>query len=164
MKKNHEIRAQKVLLIDENGKSLGVKDIRIAMTLAKEAGLDLVEVGPNADPVVCKIIDYSKYVYEQKKKLKKKKAGKVKQLKEIRFSPVIEEHDLDIKVNKGLKFLEKGHNLRITIQRTRRQTQEQANEVMQKLLTKFANYSTIEPEPKKEGRRIIVTFKANGKK
>ena len=164
LNRNTYIRAKQVHLINENNENIGTVSIEKALRMADEANLDLVEVGPKAVPPVCKIMDYSKYVYEQKKKLRKNKAGKAKALKELRFSSIIADHDIDVKVKRGLEFLEKGHNLRITIFRKKRQTKEQSQEILNKLLTKFSDYSTIEAEPKNEGRRIIVTFKSNGKK
>jgi translation initiation factor IF-3 len=165
-RKNGEIRAKEVLLIDENGESLGVTSIEIAMSKAKEAQMDLVEVGSKATPPVCRIIDYSKYVYEQRKKQKQnKKAGKVKPMKEFKFSPVIEENDTNHRVKRAKEYLDKGHNVRLTMYRKGRQSQEQANSTFEEILTKFEGYSSIEPEPKKEGRKIFMTFKSdsNGK-
>ena len=164
LNRNTYIRASRVLLVDENNNMIGEVPIQVALEKAKNVDLDLVEVGPKSEPPVCKIMDYSKYVYEQKKKQRKNKAGRSKPLKELRFSSIIADHDLDVKVKRGLEFLSKGHNLRITIFRKKRQTKEQATKILNKLLTKFSDYSTIEPEPKKEGRRIIITFKSNGKK
>ena len=164
LNRNNYIRAKEILLINEENENIGVVPTQKALEMAQEAGLDLVEVGPKSQPPVCKIMDYSKYVYEQKKKLRKNKAGRAKALKELRFSAIIADHDLDVKVKRGLEFLSKGHNLRIMIFRKKRQTKEQATEILNKLLTKFQDYSTIEAEPKFEGRRIILTFKSNGAK
>lgn len=165
-RKNHQIRAKEVLLIDEKGESLGVVSIEVAQAKANDAEMDLVEVGSKATPPVCRIIDYSKYIYEQKKKQKQnKKAGKVKVMKEFKFSPVIEENDTNHRVKRAKEYLDKGHNVRLTMYRRGRQSQDQAVSTFEEILTKFEGYSTIEPEPKKEGRKIFMTFKSdsNGK-
>jgi translation initiation factor IF-3 len=158
---NEFIRSPKVLLIDEKGQSLGEITIESALEKAQKAGLDLVEVGATANPPVCKIMDYSKYVYEQKKKTRKSKT-KSKELKEFRFSPVIDVGDMNTRVRRALEFLEKDHPVRITVQKKGRQTYQQARQVFDEILTNFTEYSTIESEPKSEGNRITITFKKNG--
>ncbi len=162
-RKNLYIRAPEVLLITEKGENIGVKKTSEALRMANEKNLDLVEINPNSNPPVCKIIDYAKYIYDKKKKIKNNKATKTKDIKEFRFSPVIQEHDISVRVKRAKKYLEKGHNIKLTIFRKGRQTREQAKEVMSQLLTIFANYSTIEPEPKEEGRKLHITLKSNGK-
>lgn len=161
--KNYFIKAKEVRVIDADGTNLGVIKTEDAIIRAKNQGLDLVEISPNADPPVCRIIDFSKYLYEQKKKQKKAKSAQVKELKEFRFSPVIDEHDIEIRVKRAKEFLAKGHNVRLFIQRKGRQTDAQVNIVMTKLLTLFADYSTIETEPKVEGKKTFITFKPDGK-
>lgn len=164
--KNNWIRAKEVLLIDQDGEMLGNVTIQEALNKAKEAGLDLVEVGPNAKPPVCKIIDYSKYLYELKRKQRKsKKSGKVKSMKEFKFSPVIEEHDAEHRIKRAKEYLSKGHQVRLSMFRKGRQSKEQAEATFNEILTKFDGYSSIEPEPKSEGRKIFLTFKpsSNGK-
>lgn len=159
---NEWIRVPEVLVIDQNGNNLGRIDTNQARQLAQEAELDLVEVNPNSNPPVCRIMDYSKYVYEQNKKQRKNKAGKVKDLKEFRFSTVIDEGDKNTRVRRALEFLEKNHPVRITVQRKGRQTREQAMIVFNDILNNFTEYGTIETEPKIEGNRISITFKKNG--
>ncbi len=158
---NEWIRVPKVFLIDKDGKNVGEIDTNVAREMATEAGLDLVEVSPNARPPVCRIMDFSKYVYEQKKKLRKNKAGKVKDLKEFRFSPVIDIGDLNTRVRRAKEFLEKGHPVKITAQKRGRQPYEQMKEVFNEILTNFTEYSSIEPEPKSEFNSISITFKKN---
>lgn len=158
---NEWIRVPKVFLIDKEGKNIGETDTNLAREMAKVAGLDLVEVSPNAQPPVCRIMDFSKYVYEQKKKLRKNKAGKVKDLKEFRFSPVIDVGDLNTRVRRAKEFLEKGHPVKITAQKRGRQPYEQMKEVFNEILTNFTEYSSIEPEPKSEFNSISITFKKN---
>ncbi|GAB4157760.1 MAG: translation initiation factor IF-3 [Candidatus Dojkabacteria bacterium] len=163
-RRNHQIRATEVLLIDENGENVGVVSIQVALTRAHETGLDLIEVSANAQPPVCKIINYSKYIYTQNKKRREGKVkGKMKELKEFWFTPVIEQNDIDFKVKRAKEFLKKGHNVRITMRRKGRQTEEIANAKFDEILTLFEGYSTIEPEKKKEGRQIFITLKPDGK-
>ncbi len=156
-RKNHFIRTEEIQLITSQGENLGVKKTSEALRMAEDENLDLVEINPNQTPPICKIIDYSKYIYEKKKKQKKSKA---KDQKELRFSPVIEQHDIDVRIKKAEKFLNKGHNVKLTIFRKGRQTHEQAREVMNKLLDIFQEYSTIEDRPKQEGRKLYITIKA----
>ncbi len=159
---NEGIRIPEVLVIDQNGNNLGKLQTEEARRIARESELDLVEVGPNSTPPVCRIMDYSKYIYEQNKKLRKNKAGKAKDLKEFRFSPVIDTGDMNTRIRRALEFLEKDHPVRITVQKKGRQTYEQARSIFDQILTNFNEYSTIEPEPKSEGDRITITFKKNG--
>lgn len=159
---NEWIRVPDVLVIDQDGNNLGKVSTIEARRLASEAELDLVEVNPNSDPPVCRIMDYSKFVYEQNKKLRKNKAGKTKDLKEFRFSTVIDEGDKNTRIRRGIEFLEKDHPVRITVQRKGRQTHQQAMAVFNDILNNFSEYGSIEPEPKIEGNRISITFKKNG--
>jgi len=133
------------------------------MSKAKEKELDLIEVSPNADPPVVKIMDYAKYVYEQKKKQKTgAKSGKTKRMKMFRFKPYIAEHDINIRVRRAKDYIDKGHNVRLEMMRKGRQPKEQALEKFNEILTLFEGYSTIEPGPKHEGRKIFITIKADG--
>jgi translation initiation factor IF-3 len=160
---NERIRVPRVLVITEKGENIGEVSTYDAINMAREAELDLVEVSPNANPPVCRIMDFSKYIYEQKKKLRKNKTGKVKDLKEFKFSPVIDVGDLNTRVRRAKEFLEKGHPVKITIQKKGRQPYEQMKEVFSEILTNFNEYSTIEAEPKGTFNSISVTFKKNGK-
>ena len=159
---NQWIREPEVLVIDEKGENLGAMSTEKAITLAKEAGLDLVEVGPTVKPPVCRIMDFSKYLYEQKKKLRKNKASKAKDLKEFRFSPVIDTGDFNTRVRRAIEFLEKGHPVKITATKKGRQPYDKMKAVFDQILTNFTEYSSIEPEPKSEGNRVSITFKKNG--
>ncbi len=162
-KKNQFINASQIQLINSEGENLGIKKKEEAIKIAEEEGLDLIEINPNAKPPICKIMDYSKYLYDKKKKQKNSK-GKAKEQKELRFSPVIEQHDVDVRVKKTRKFLAKGHNVKLTIFRKGRQTLEQAKEVMDNLLEIFQEYNTIENSPRQEGRKLYITLKAEKKK
>ena len=161
--KNYYIRAPKVRVIDSDGTNLGVLETQVALQKARDQELDLVEISPNADPPVCRIIDFSKYLYEQKKKKKMAQKDHSKEMKEFKFSPVIDQHDVDIRINRANEFLAKGHNVRLTIEKKRRHTMDQVNKVMSQLLTYYADYSKIEAEPRTEGNKTFITIKADGK-
>lgn len=164
-RKNEWIKVPEVMLIDEKGESHGVVKTDKAREMAKKVGLDLVEVGATTKPPVCKIMDYSKYVYEQNKKKKAGGAkGRVKRMKEFKFTPNIEGHDIDTRVRRAKQYLDKGHQVRITMWRKGRQSMDQARETFKEILTLFDDYSTIEPAYKSEGRKIFITFKSDGKK
>lgn len=115
-RRNHNIRVEQVRLIDSDGTMLGVKPVAEAIALAKEQELDLVEISPNAEPPVCKILDYNKYVYEQEKKNKdaKKKQSKVT-LKELRIKSRIAAHDLEVKLHQIEEFLKKKNSVRFVV-------------------------------------------------
>jgi len=109
-------------LVDENGNPVGETEVVKAMEMAKETGLDLVEIGPNANPPVCKILDYGKFKYEQEKKLQKNKTkSHAGELKEIRFSVKTDEHDFNTKISRAKEFIEKGYKLRVTVKLTGRE-------------------------------------------
>lgn len=163
-RKNERIRVPEVMVVDDDEGKLGVMKTKDAIAKAKEQGLDLVEVAPKAKPPVCKIMDYSKYIYRQKKKQRKnKKKSKQKDMKEFKFSPVIDVGDINTRVRRATEYLEKGHPVRISMYRRGRQSREQAEKVFDDILTNFDEYSSIEPTPKKEGRNMYITFfKKNG--
>jgi len=162
-RRNEYIRIEEVQLIDEKGNNIGIVKTYKALEMAKEVGLDLVEVGPNVNPPVCKIMDFAKYIYMQSKKSRMNKKGKAKDVKEFRFSPVIEKADSQHKINRALEYLHKGYPIRITMFRKGRQSKEQAKEIFDEILTNFADYSSIEADPVSEGNNIFITFKTNGK-
>lgn len=163
-RKNHMIRVPEVMLIDENNENVGVIAIQVAQSKARDAGLDLVEVSANASPPVCRIMDYSKYLYEQKKK-QRDTGNKTKQkpLKLFKFSPFVEENDIEYRSKRAKVYLGKGHQVRLLMERRGRQTHEQAKATFLEILTKFEGYSSIEPEPKTEGKKIFITYKPHGK-
>ena len=154
---NDEIRAAEVRVIDETGEMRGVMSLDEALALAEQADLDLVNVSPNAEPPVCKILDYGKYRYEQQKKEKMaKKNQHVTEIKEIRLSPSIEDHDVDVKAKTAIKFLQDGDKLKVSLRfRGRERDYTQLGyEVMQKFAEIVSDYGVIEKEPKMEGRRM----------
>lgn len=156
---NHQIRAPQVRLIDHDGEMVGVINTREAISMAEEVGLDLIEVSPNADPPVCKILDYGKYKYEQqKKKNEARKKQKVMEIKELRLRPVIGDHDLEIKLNSAKRFLKDGDKVKFTLKFRGREmsNQEQGHAIMKKVQEALAELSKIEHPPKLEGRQMIM--------
>lgn len=154
---NEEIRASEVRLIDENGEMRGIMSIDDAMALADEANLDLVNISPNAEPPVCKILDYGKYRYElQKKEKQNKKNQKVTEVKEIRLSPSIEDHDVQVKAKTAIKFLKDGDKLKVSLRFRGRERDYVAKgyEVMEVFAELVSEYGVIEKKPKMEGRRM----------
>jgi translation initiation factor IF-3 len=115
---NGGVKAESVRLIDESDNQVGIVNTSDALSRARDAGLDLVEVAPNSEPPVCRIMDYGKYVYEQKRRTReshKKTQKHVATLKEIRLRPETDKHDLEIKVKHAREFLEKGHKVQFTV-------------------------------------------------
>jgi|TARA_B100001105_G_scaffold254585_1_gene250813 translation initiation factor IF-3 len=148
-----------VRLIDVDGEQLGVVLTSDALDRAEEYGLDLMEVAPNSDPPVCKIVNYGKLKYEEKKKLQNsKKKQHVIKVKEIRFRPRIGEHDLMTKVNMGRKFLDEGFKLKITLMFRGRELAriDLGKDVMNKVLEKLSDVAEIEKDNPLEGRRMSV--------
>lgn len=132
---------------------------REAMVLAEEAGLDLVEISPNTDPPVCKILDYGKYKYEQQKKAAEaRKKQKVVDLKEIKIRPGIEQHDYDVKMRAARKFLEGGDKVKVTMRfRGREMSHIQiGRELLEKMQQELATVAKVEYAPKLEGRQMIM--------
>ena len=154
---NDEIRAAEVRVIDENGEMRGILPIDEALAMADEAELDLVNVSPNAEPPVCKILDYGKYRYEQQKAEKNaKKNQHVTEIKEIRLSPSIEDHDVQVKAKTAIKFLQEGNKLKVSLRfRGRERDYTQLGfEVMQHFAEIISDYGVVAKEPKMEGRRM----------
>ena len=158
---NERIRVPEVRLISEKGEQIGIVPTRDALRRAKELGLDLMEVAPNARPPVCKILDYGKFKYEKKKKetTAKKKQSTIK-VKEIQLRPNTDEHDLKYKMENFKKFLEGGDKVKITmIFKGRQMAHTQIGmRLMQEIRTKMLEFGTVEYEPRMEGRKIIMIF------
>ena len=156
---NEEIRVPRVLLIDQHGEKQGVMPTSAAIEAAEEAGLDLVEIVPNADPPVCKILDYGKFKFqEQKKKNEARKRQKIVELKEIKLRPNIDIHDYDVKAKAMNRFFEEGDKVKVTL---RFRGREMAHpELGMKLLLKvkadFDEIAKVEYEPRMEGRQMIM--------
>ncbi|MGN0160681.1 MAG: translation initiation factor IF-3 [Lachnospiraceae bacterium] len=158
---NEQIKDKEIRVIGENGEMLGVMKPADAMKLAKEAGVDLVKIVPNAAPPVCKIVDYGKYRYEQARKEKDaKKKQKVIDIKEVRLSPNIEENDLNTKANSARKFIEKGDKVKVTLKFRGREMahMEQSKHILDDFAEKLADIATVEKAPKLEGRSIMMVL------
>ncbi len=156
---NRQIRAKEVQLIGENGEKAGVVSFEDAITQAEEKNLDLVLVSPNANPPVCKIMNYGKYKFEQAKKEKEaKKKQKVLEIKEIRVTPNIEEHDFSFKAKNARKFLEDGNKVKITVRfRGREVNNSKSGEVvLNKFIEELEEVSVVEKQPKLEGRNMFT--------
>jgi translation initiation factor IF-3 len=156
---NEEIRDAEVRVIDETGAMLGILPIEEALRLAEEKNLDLVNVSPNANPPVCKILDYGKYRYEiQKREKDAKKRQKVTEVKEVRLSTFIEEHDIQVKAKNASKFLQEGNRVKVTL-RLRGRERDYANhamEVMNEFAESMSDICTVDKKPKFEGRGITM--------
>ena len=158
-KTNERIRAPEVQVISSDGKNLGTLSTQEAISIAKEEGLDLIEISPNANPPVCKIIDIGKYKYDlQKKAHKAKKKQKIMNLKEIKLRPVTEIHDYNFKIKNAQKFLTKGDKVKFTVQFRGREMQHTnlGYELMKRITSDTASLGKIEVKPKFEGRQIIM--------
>ena len=154
---NEEIRASEVRLIDENGEMKGIVSLDEALRLAEEADLDLVNISPNAVPPVCKILDYGKYRYEQQKKEKTaKKNQHVTEIKEIRLSASIEDHDVEVKAKNAIKFLQDGDKVKVSLRfRGRERDYTQLGfDAMDKFAEMVSDYGVVEKPAKMEGRRM----------
>jgi len=158
-KTNERIRAHEVQVISSDGKNLGTLSTQEAINIAKQEGLDLIEISPNANPPVCKIIDIGKYKYDQQKKAHKaKKKQKIMNLKEIKLRPVTEIHDYNFKIKNAQKFLSKGDKVKFTVQFRGREMQHTnlGYELMKRITDDTASLGKIEVKPKFEGRQIIM--------
>ena len=155
---NEKIRAKELRLIGQDGEQIGVKSKSEALEMAERVGLDVVLMAPNAKPPVARIMDYGKYKFEQQKKKRNEEETKTINLKEIRLSPTIEEHDFQTKLKNGRKFLEKGDKCKVSIRfRGRAITHK---EIGQRVLEKFAeeckDIATIGQRPKMDGRQMFI--------
>lgn len=154
---NEEITARTCRLIDADGSQLGLFGVNDAMKRAREHGLDLVEIAPNAEPPVCKILDYSKFKYEQARKAKAARKNQVKiEVKEMKFRPKIDVGDYETKKGHVLRFLKKGARVKITIMFRGREMAhpEQGRIVLDRLAEDLKPFATIEQKPLIEGRNM----------
>ena len=156
---NGEISAASIRLVDQNGNMIGVVAANEGLRMAEQAGLDLVEISPNAAPPVCKILDYGKYRYEiQKKAHEARKKQKVIQIKEIKLRPTIDKHDLEIKIRNVIGFLAEGDKVRITLRFRGREMdhQELGMQVLERVQEALKEQSKIEAPPRMEGKQISM--------
>jgi len=153
--------AAKIRLIDETNNQAGIVDRHVALNKALEAGLDLVEVAPKSDPPVCRIMDYGKWLYEQKRKAReahKKGQRHNAALKEIRLRPETDKHDLAIKINHAREFLEKGHRVQFTVLFRGRQMlhQERGYEMLNEIVESLAELAKVEQPARTAHRRMAL--------
>jgi len=158
-KTNERIRAPHVQVISSDGKNLGTLSTQEAINIARQEGLDLIEISPNANPPVCKIIDIGKYKYDlQKKANKAKKKQKIMNLKEIKLRPVTEIHDYNFKIKNAQRFLTKGDKVKFTVMFKGREMQHThlGHKLMDRIITDTNKLGKVEVEPKFEGKQIIM--------
>jgi translation initiation factor IF-3 len=158
---NGAIRAPQVRCIDPEGTQLGVLETRTAIEKAEDFGLDLVEVQPNADPPVCKILDYGKFKYEaQKRANEARKKQKTIEVKEIKFRPNIDEHDYQVKMRNMVKFLTGGDKVKVTLRFRGREMahQELGAKVLSRVRVETEELAKVEAMPKMEGRQMIMVL------
>ena len=160
-KSNNRINSPEVQVIASNGENLGILNTNEAITMAKEEGLDLIEIAPNAKPPVCKIIDMGKYKYDaQKKANKAKKKQKKIELKEIKLRPVTETHDYKFKIKNAQKFILKGDKVKFTIRFKGRELQHShlGNKLMNKIKEDMKAIGKVELHPKFDGKQMIMVI------
>ena len=163
---NEMIRVREVRLIDDEGNQKGIVPTQEALKLAKEKDLDLVEVSPNANPPVCKILDFGKYRFEQEKKLREsKKNQKVLKLKEIRMQPKIGPGDLDTKAKHVQEFLDEGDKVKVTIRFRGRELAhtELGYDVLNEVLKRLTSAYVMEKQPAMDGKTMSMTISAKAK-
>ncbi|MEW5790205.1 MAG: translation initiation factor IF-3 [Pseudomonadota bacterium] len=158
---NREINAPKVRLIDENGEQAGIVSLSAALAAAETAGLDLVEIAPNADPPVCRIMDYGKFKYQESKRLHEaRKKQKQVQIKEIKFRPGTDEGDYQVKLRNLIRFLEEGDKAKITLRFRGREMahQELGLQLLNRVEGDLKDYGAVEQRPRLEGRQMVMVI------
>jgi translation initiation factor IF-3 len=158
---NDEIGGIRVRLVDEKGQMVGVVGRSEALTMAANAGLDLVEIAPNADPPVCKILDFGKFKYEeQKKKNEARKKQKIIEVKEIKLRPSIDDHDYEVKRRSMVKFIEEGDKVKVTMRFRGRELahQELGMDVLVRVRDDLDEIAKVEQMPRMEGRQMTMVI------
>jgi translation initiation factor IF-3 len=158
---NDSIRSRTVRLINADGENVGVVETLDALKLAEEAGLDLVEVSPDANPPVAKILDYGKFKFqEQKKQAEARKKQKIVEIKEIKMRPSIDDHDYDVKMRAIKRFFEEGDKVKVTLRfRGREMAHQQLGmAVLQRVKAEVQEISKVESEPRLEGRQMVMVL------
>ena len=156
---NEQIRDKEIRLIGEHGEQLGVMPSKDAQKIAQEANLDLVKIAPNAEPPVCRIIDYSKFRYEQLRKEKEnRKKQKTTEIKEIQLTPGIADNDMNTKAGQARKFISKGNKVKVELRfRGREMAHQQAGmDIVLAFCQKLEDVATVDKPPKMEGRNLVV--------
>jgi translation initiation factor IF-3 len=158
---NRQIDTNEVRLVAEDGAMIGVVSLRDALTRAEQAGLDLVEISPTANPPVCKILDYGKFKYEaQKKAAAARKKQKVIEVKEIKMRPSIDQNDYGIKMKKVREFLDEGDKVKVTLRFRGREMAHQhlATDLLNRIKQEVSDLAKIEQMPKLEGRQMVMVM------
>jgi translation initiation factor IF-3 len=158
---NDEIRNAQVQLIDQHGVNLGPTETIVAVKMAMEAGMDLVEIAPNSAPPVCKIMDYGKYKFQaQKKAAEARKKQKIVEIKEIKLRPMIDDHDYNVKMRAMLRFFEEGDKVKITLRYRGREMahQEIGTKLLDRVKSEVAEVAKVEQDAKFEGRQVVMVL------
>jgi len=158
---NEEIRVREVHLIDKDGANRGTVSIQEALSLAQEANLDLVEISPNATPPIVKLLDFGKYKYhEQKKAAEARKKQKVVEVKEVKFRPMIDDHDYDVKMRSMVRFFEEGDKVKVTLRFRGREMahQELGIRLLDRVKTDTAQFAKVEQDARFEGRQMVMVL------
>src|SRR6201989_2251898 len=158
---NEEIRVREVHLITHDGSNKGTVPIAAALAAAQEAGLDLVEISPTAAPPIVKILDYGKYKYqEQKKAAEARKKQKVVEVKELKYRPMIDDHDYDVKMRAMQRFFEEGDKVKITLRFRGREMahQELGTRLLDKIKSDVAEFAKVEQDARFEGRQVVMVL------
>jgi translation initiation factor IF-3 len=158
---NHDIRAPRVLLIDQNGEKQGVMPTSAALEAAEEAGMDLVQIVSTSEPPVCKILDYGKFRFqEQKKKAEARKRQKVVELKEIKLRPNIDTHDYEVNAKAMHRFFDEGDKVKLTVRFRGREITHQdiGMRLLERIRDELADVAVVEHMPKLEGRQMIMVL------
>ncbi len=156
---NERIRISPIRVVDEDGEMLGVMETDAARALARERGLDLVEVAATSRPPVCRIMDFGKYKYEQNKKDRKARSKQhQQQLKEVKFRPKIEKHDLEVKLKRARKFLEAHNKVKVTMNFRGREVthSELGRDILQRVAKELEDVANVETPPRMEGRHMLM--------
>ncbi|UFN51350.1 translation initiation factor IF-3 [Roseomonas sp. OT10] len=158
---NEEIRVPQVRLIDQDGEMLGVMSARDALLRAYDAGMDLLEISPNAVPPVCKITDFGKFKYEQQKKANEaRKKQKVVEIKEIKVRPNIDDHDYEVKMRAAKSFIEEGDKVKVTLRFRGREMahQDLGAKVLERIRTELSEIVKVESMPRLENRQMVMVL------
>ena len=158
---NEEIRVREVHLIDKDGTNKGTVAIADALAAAQEAGLDLVEISPNAAPPIVKILDYGKYKYqEQKKAAEARKKQKVVEVKELKYRPMIDDHDYDVKMRAMARFFEEGDKVKVTLRFRGREMahQELGTKLLERVKDDTSKIAKVEQDARFEGRQVVMVL------
>lgn len=158
---NDEIRNLEIQLIDQDGTNVGVTETAAAIKMAMDVGMDLVEISPNTNPPVCKIMDYGKFKFQsQKKAAEARKKQKIVEIKEIKLRPMIDDHDYDVKMKAMQRFFEEGDKVKITLRYRGREMahQEIGTKLLDKVKSDTASFAKVEQDAKFEGRQVVMVL------